>query len=357
MKITCEVESYRYRLRRPVITSRGELVERAGFFVRLRDPDGRVGIGEAAPVYWIDDDSLDGIGACLGVLHGRCIEVDSIESLDDVHALMSAVAVHAPPCERRAAARAAIEAAALDLAARRCEVATATLLGGTAGTPVQVNALVSVPRPADVAHEVRRYVEEGFLTVKMKVGACDSATDIDRIRAAADAAGGSARLRLDANRAWPFAVAEKMLAEAAAAAVDYVEEPLSRPSAVELARLRSTGGAGIAVDESLDALGGVDTLAAAAACDVVVIKPARAGGVLRTLALAHDAHDRGIRCVLTDAIETATGRAGVVHAAAALPGVPEAVGLGGCGLLDEEPLRPRMRPTGPGMTVGYEKGS
>jgi len=357
VKIEFQVEPYRCRLQKPFVTGRGELAERAGFFVRLIDPDGRVGSGEAAPVYWIDDDSLDGIGACLGVLHGRCIEVDALASVDDVSALMSAVAVHAPPCERRAAARAAVEAAALDLAARRCEVATATLLGGAAGAPVEVNALVSAPTPADVASGVRRLIEGGFLTVKIKVGACDPVTDGDRIRAAADAAGGRARLRLDANRAWPFAVAEKMLVDAAAASIDYVEEPLARPSAVELARLRSASGTGIAVDESLDALGGIDALAAAAACDVVVLKPARVGGVLRTLALAGEVRERGLRCVLTDAIETDIGRAAVVHAAAALPRMPEAVGLGGRGLVDEDPLRPWLLPTGPGTTVSAEGGS
>jgi o-succinylbenzoate synthase len=238
----------------------------------------------------------------------------------------------------------------LDLAARRRGIATATILGGAAGTAVEVNALVSAVRPADVAGEVRRHVEVGFRIVKVKVGACDPAADADRIRAAVDAASGGVRLRLDANRAWPFDVAEKMLA-VAAASIDYIEEPLARPSVVELARLRRTSGAGIAVDESRDALGGIDALVAAAACDVLVLKPARAGGILRALALAHQAHERGLRCVLTDAIETAIGRAAVVHAAAALPGVPEAVGLGGRGLLDDEQLGPTLRPAGPGMTV------
>jgi o-succinylbenzoate synthase len=351
MKLRIEVEPYRRRLRTPFVTSRGKLVERQGFFVRLVDGDGHVGTGEAAPVYWIDDDSLEAVGACLSPLHGKLVDADALASIDDVQAAMSAVTIQAPACERCPSAHAALEAAALDLAARRRGVATATILGGTAGTPVEVNALVSAPKPADVAREVRRFIEGGFRTVKLKVGACDPATDGDRIRSAGTAARGSARLRLDANRAWPFDVAEEMLAAAAAASIDYIEEPLARPSLGELARLRSTSGVAVAVDESLDALGGIDALAGAEACDVVVLKPTRAGGLLRTLALARAAHGRGLRCVLTDAIETKTGRAAVVHAAAVLPGAPEAVGLGGRGLLDDEPPRTCVRPTGPGMTV------
>lgn len=354
MRLRVEVEPYRRRLSASLATGSGTLTERAGYFVRLFDHDGHSGLGEAAPVYWIEDDPLDVVGAALSALHGKRVDADVLEAIDDVHALVSAAMKHAPACEARPSARAAIEAAALDLAARRGGVATTTLLGGAAATRVEVNALVSAPRPADVAREVRRHVEGGFRTVKLKVGACDPATDADRIRAGVDAVSGKARIRLDANRAWPFDVAKKILAAVDAAAIDYVEEPLARPSAVELARLRSASGASIAVDESLASLGGIDALAAAAACDVVVLKPARTGGVSRTIALARVAHACGLRCVLTDAIETTTGRAAVVHAAAALPGTREAVGLGGRGVLDDEAPCPWVRPTGPGMTLSCD---
>jgi o-succinylbenzoate synthase len=349
MRLRVEVEPYRRRLSVPLVTGHGTLSERAGYVVRISDEEGFVGAGEASPVCWIDDDPLDTVGACLAVLHGRRIDVDALESIDDVRALMTATAADTPACERRSAAHAAVEAAALDLAARRRGIATAAILGGAAGMPVEVNALVLAPKPDDVAREVRRHVEAGFRVVKLKVGGCDPVADADRIRAADYAASGKARLRLDANRAWSFDIAARILANPAAASIDYIEEPLARPSVVDLARLRSVTGVAVAVDESLDALGGVDALAHHAACDVVVLKPGRTGGVLRALALARAAHERGIRCVLTDAIETATGRAAVVHAAAALPGIPEAIGLGGCGLLDDEPLCPQLWPTGPGM--------
>lgn len=355
MRLRVEVEPYRRRLATSLATGRGTVTERAGYFVRLVDHDGHSGVGEAAPVYWIDDDPLDAVGACLSPLHDKHIDIDALESIEDVIVLMSAVATHAPTCAAHASARAAIEAAGLDLVGRRHGIATATMLGGASRRLVEVNALVSASSPADVARDVRRHVEGGFRIVKLKVGAYDPAIDADRIRAAVDAASGSARLRLDANRAWPFGVAERILAGVSAATIDYIEEPLARPSAVELARLRSASGVGIAVDESLDALGGIDVLAAAAACDVVVLKPARSGGVLRTLDLAREAYSHGLRSVLTDAIETATGCAAVVHAAAALPGMPEAVGLGGRGgLLDDEPPCPWLRPTGPGMQVDDE---
>lgn len=357
MKLGIEVEPYRRRLATPLVTSRGELAERAGFFVRLVDSDGQVGWGEAAPVYWIDDDPLDATGACLRPLHGRSVDVDAIGSLDDVRTTILAItgARSVPPL--RTAARAAVETAVLDLAARRRGIAVATLLGGAADAPVAVNALVVAADPSDVAREVRHHVANGVRAIKLKVGACAPATDAERVCAAARATGGAVPLRLDANRAWSFAVAKTVLDAVPPGAIDYVEEPLSSPSVTELARLRIATGVGIAVDESLDALGGISALAAGGACDVVVLKPARVGGPLSTLALAREARGHGLRAVLTDSIETAVGRSAVVHTAAALLGAPEAIGLGGRRLLDAEPLHSSLWPCGPGLAVRSESGA
>jgi o-succinylbenzoate synthase len=354
MNLRVEVESYRRRLSTPLATRRGAISERSGFFVRLVDSDGQVGEGEAAPVYWIDDDPIDTVGRYLAALADRSVAVEAMESADDVRASVAALTTVArvrAPCP---AAHAAIETAALDLASRRRGMAVATLLGGSAHTPVAVNALVVAARPADVAIDVKRHVARGVSVVKLKVGAGEPALDVERVCAAAEGTQGKARLRLDANRAWSFPVAGRILMAVASGVIDYVEEPLASPSATELSRLRASTAVAIAVDESLEALGGIAALAASAACDVIVLKPARVGGPLRTLALAHAAGEHGLRCVLTDSIETEVGRAAVVHTAAALGGGAEAVGLGGRGLLDDEPAHPALYPCGPGLTVRNE---
>lgn len=357
MKLGIEVEPYRRRLATPLVTSRGELAERAGFLLRLVDCDGHVGWGEAAPVYWIDDSPLDAVGASLGRLHGRSVDIDALESLDDVRMAIIAVGGARSASPLRTAARAAVETAALDLVARRRGIAVATLLGGATDAPVAVNALVAAGSPTEVARDVRQHVAGGVRAIKLKVGACAPATDAERVRAAAHATAGAVALRLDANRAWSFAAAKTVLAAVPPGAIDYVEEPLSGVSVTELARLRTATGVRVAVDESLDALGGIAALAAGGACDVVVLKPARVGGPLSTLALAREAREHGLRAVLTDSIETTVGRSAVVHSAAALGGEPEAVGLGGRGLVDEEALHPLLWPCGPGLAVRSESGA
>ena len=89
MRLRVEVEPYRRRLSVPLATGHGTLAERAGYLVRIADEQGCVGTGEAAPIYWIDDDPLDTVGACLAVLHGRRIDIDALESIDDVASRMA----------------------------------------------------------------------------------------------------------------------------------------------------------------------------------------------------------------------------------------------------------------------------
>ena len=358
MKLRIRVESYRRTLATPLATGRGVLMEREGILVRLADAEGGVGSGEAAPVYWIDDDALAAVRDQLNALNGRAVEVEGLDSLDDVGAAVVALMGTEASRSLRPAARAAIETAALDLASRRRGVAVATLLGGSADVAIAVNALVATAEPAAVGQEVRRHLANGVRAIKLKVGTCAPGVDVERIRAAATAAAnGGVRLRLDANRAWSPSVAESVLAAAPRDAIDYVEEPLAQPTLSGLARLRAATRVAVAIDESLSLLGGVAPLAAATACDVVVLKPARIGGPLPTLVLARDAREHGLRCVLTDSIETAVGRAAVVHTAAALGGDLEAIGLGGPGLVDDEPIHPCMRPCGPGLAVRGESCS
>ena len=124
----------------------------------------------------------------------------------------------------------------------------------------------------------------------------------------------------------------------------------------------------IAVDESLERLGGIDALARAQCCDAVVLKPARIGGPTRTVEIGRRLLAHGLRVVLTDAIETAVGRAAVVHAAAALAPVtgPEAIGLGGLELLesdaraeslDDRPGATALLASGPGLEVAAFRGA
>ena len=332
MNLRVAVARYRRGIRRPLATARGVVVEREGLILSLTDPQGRIGRGEAAPISWIDGEPLDDVAYDLARL-GDTLELP--ERVLDGEDTRRSTWHHEIGRGLRPSARAALDAASLDLAARRAGISAAKRLGAGREVPVPVNAMVVEARSEEVADAVRARIERGYHVVKLKVGAGQPRLDIERVGAARAALRGGATLRLDANAAWSFDVAREVLAAIGPTSVDYVEEPLANPTAEALARLGAEVGVVLAVDESFDRLGGVEGLATSRCCDVVVLKPARVGGPTRTVVIARRLVESGLRVVLTDAIETAVGRAAVVHAAAALAttGVSEAIGLGGLELL------------------------
>jgi L-alanine-DL-glutamate epimerase-like enolase superfamily enzyme len=182
-----------------------------------------------------------------------------------------------------------------------------------------VNATVGDAAPADTAAAAERAVEEGYGTVKVKVGARDVQTDVERLRAVRDAVGDDVVLRADANGAWDREQAEAAFAGFADAGVRYVEQPLPVDDLAGLADLRG-GRVGVAVDETLATHSAEEVLEAGAA-DVLVLKPMAFGGVERARRTAVEAQDAGVASVVTTTIDAVVARTGAVHVAASLAGV------------------------------------
>jgi o-succinylbenzoate synthase len=354
MRWRLDIVAYRRRLDTPMTMPGGSLADRRGWLVSLRDADGTRGLGEVAPIYWIDDEPLAHVRQALdGIARDH-------EPIGDVHGITPWLADLEARIELPACVRAGLETAALDMLARRRGQSVAKLLGANEHREVPISLLLSAADPAGLEREVATHAGRGVRAFKLKVGAATPRRDLERIESALRAIPRDGTLRLDANRAWPRDVACEVLSRIPAGAIDYVEEPLRDPDVSALAQLRARVTCGIAIDESIDVLGGVAGIKGHDACDVIVVKPARVGGPLAAMRIAREAQAGGMRCVLTDALETGVGQAAVVHAAAALPGGREAVGVGGRMLADDldtigmASLDPRCAwatPCGPGLDV------
>ncbi len=239
------------------------------------------------------------------------------------------------------------------------------------GKSVEVAALCVSETVAELAAEVAELAGLGFRTFKLKVGRRDPSEDLERIAAVQRAMPAGGRLRLDANRAWSLDEARRFLSVAGRRfreCIEYVEEPLARPAAQDLARLARDVDLAVALDESVGCPADLEALASAGGVAVVVLKLARTGGPSAAVALADAAARIGVRAVVTDSIESRVGRAAAVHTAVAVAvragragsgvvNVP-AVGLGGALLLAGEPagsgagrVDPRHAITGPGLSV------
>ncbi len=203
-----------------------------------------------------------------------------------------------------------------------------------------VNAIIPVVDPGRAAELA---VASGCRTAKIKVAepGVDLRADARRVAAVRDALGADGRIRIDANAAWTVdeAVGAIELLAAAAGTLEYVEQPCR--TLAELAEVRRRTGARIAADESIRLSS--DPLAAfvTAAIDVAVVKVPPLGGVRAALRVAAAI---GLPAVVSSAVDTSVGLAAGLAAAASLPDLPFACGLGTGRLLAGDvtsaPLRP-----------------
>lgn len=254
----------------------------------------------------------------------------------------------------------AVETALVDLEARRRGVPLARLLGA-ASLSVPVNAALG-PLDEGCAERAAAAAAQGFCIGKVKVGLAPVGEELARLRELG-ALGCGLRLRLDANRAWSEADARRFLTAVADlhdVRMDGVEEPLAAPTLDALARLQAALPFALAVDESLPALG-AGALLASRAVRRLVLKPARVGGVLRTLVLARLAQAAGMEVVLTSVVDSAVGVAAAAHLAAAIsrdvaPDTAHGLATGGWLAEDVAPALPiadgrLILPDAPGLGI------
>jgi len=329
----------RLRFARPMRTARGEFSARGSVLLELRDADGVAGFGEAAPWPGFGTETAEQARALLleaePLLRGFALEPGALPR--ELEVLLRA----AP------AARAAVQGALWDLAARRAGRPLAEQLAAGAGEPggevlrhVAVSALLSAGEPDELREEAARAREAGHCAAKLKLGAATLADDLARARAAREGLGPAVRLRGDANGAWNLAAARVALEVLAQFDFDYVEQPLEAGDFEGMAELHRDAPVRLAADESVATEAGALRLLAAAAVDVVVLKPATLGGPARALEIAARARRVGVEVVFSHTFESAVGAWHALHCAAAW-GDPSAVhGLCTAGLFVADVAEP-----------------
>jgi O-succinylbenzoate synthase len=257
------------------------------------------GLGEAAP---LPGRSVDGTADAIAAVEALSARLP-IELETPSHALAIAGRVTAAP-----AARFAIETALLAAYAQRAHTSIAALLAPMPQAELHTAIVVDEPHEAPDAR-----------CIKVK-----ASRDIRAIATAHP----RARLRIDANRAWPREEAASRIAAIADLGelpVEFIEEPcadahelLSEPLAVR-----------IALDESLVELAPASLARALESPQLaaLVLKPTLLGGFARCLALAAQAHRHGVAPIVSHALEGPIGYAACIELARAV-GADVPVGLG-----------------------------
>ncbi|WP_292976433.1 o-succinylbenzoate synthase [Mycobacterium sp.] len=208
-------------------------------------------------------------------------------------------------------------------------------------TRIDVNATVPAVPAAQVEEILARY--PGARTAKVKVAEPGQTLDDDVARVEAVRAL-VPTVRVDANGAWT--VAQAVEAARALGALEYLEQPCATVD--ELAQVRRQVDVPVAADESIRKAGDPLAVVRAGAADIAVLKVAPLGGISALLAIAEQID---IPVVVSSALDSAVGIAIGLSAAAALPTVKHACGLG-TGRLFVEDIADPVEPVDGYLPVG-----
>jgi len=175
----------------------------------------------------------------------------------------------------------------------------------------------------------------GARTAKVKVAEAGQtlADDVARVNAARALV---PTVRVDANGGWTVTEAVAAVAALTAdGALEYVEQPCA--TVPELAEVRAKVDVPVAADESIRKADDPLAVVRARAADVAVVKVAPLGGVKPLLAIAGQLD---IPIVVSSALDSAVGMSRGLLAAACLPALRHACGLGTGGLFVDDVAEP-----------------
>jgi L-alanine-DL-glutamate epimerase-like enolase superfamily enzyme len=331
------VRHHRHRapLLRPFVTAqrRTEAVEYVVAEVELAG--GAVGQGSAAETVAVTGESADTIARALAGPLRSALEGAS----GPLSALSGRVAAALP---KDSSARAALDVALHDAAARSLGVPVMRLLGADApgatgagatatgpGRPApgdtpngMLNDMtVSLEDPEVMAGHAREAVADGQRILKIKLGR-DVDQDRRRLAAVLEAAP-DVRLRLDANQGWDADRAITIITglEADGLPIDLVEQPVSAADVDGLARVRAGVRTPVMADEAVWTADDARRLVAAGAADMLNIKLAKTGGLRQALAVADVAAEAGITCMVGSMMEPRISITAAAHLALAHPAI------------------------------------
>jgi len=299
-------------LTEPFGIAQGAQETAANVLVRVELHDGTVGLGEAAPFPAVSGETQAGALDAIERVAAELLDVDVARPR-----LIASLAEHGAPDDP--SARCAIEQAAYDAFARHAGVPLWALFGGE-GCDLETDMTITTGS-VDHARDSAKAIEaRGIATLKIKVGGTSVANDLDRIRAASNAANG-ARVLLDANGAFTAREALDLVASLREHGVHVAlfEQPVRADDLDGLALVTRESEVLVCADESARTVTDVLRLADKRAVTAINIKLMKSG-VARAAEMVAIARSAGLELMIGGMVESILSMTFSAHFAFGLGG-------------------------------------
>jgi L-alanine-DL-glutamate epimerase-like enolase superfamily enzyme len=316
-KTQATVKLYELKLRQAWGLSRGTWTTRRNCYVRI-ERDGVAGLGEAAPIARYNE-TAESAAEFIEKAH-PVLERDL-----DEYAVRFGEFDAVGPGEH--AAKAALDMAVLDWAAKRLKVPLWKLLGLGRDKAVTTTYSIGIDEVPVMQQKVRDAAD--FSVYKIKVGTPDDRKIIDGIRAVT-----AKPLRADANEGWKSKEeALDMINWMASQGVELIEQPLPAARLEDYAWLKDRVKIPVFADESL--IQASDLPKIAPYFHGVNIKLMKCGGVQEAVRLAGMARALGLKLMIGCMIESSLG----ISAGAVIASLFDHADLDGNLLISNDPFR------------------
>jgi L-alanine-DL-glutamate epimerase-like enolase superfamily enzyme len=239
--------------------------------------------------------------------------------------------------DRPAIARALVDSALVDWAARERDVPVAELFGAEFNPDYVTNQSLFLGDDDELVARAARYVARGFRKLKLRVGALPWQQDCERLALLRRRFASEIELAIDANGAWTFEQAIAALRAMADFDLAYVEQPIAAGDWEALTRLADATPIPLMIDEGLASLADVDRTIAAGGRIWAHLKLIKLGGITPTIVAARRLKAAGVPFMIGQMNEGAGATAAAYHCAVTTqPAHAELYGADG--LLDD-PVR------------------
>jgi len=257
-------------------------------------------------------------------------------------------------------AKAAVDMACLDAAARALDVPLHALLGGLVRDRISLSySVTNQDIEADLA-EIRWLLEEGFHVLKIKTGVLPETVEVERIARIRELVGPAFDLRIDFNQGAPRERASVLCHRLEQFDPTFIEQPVKGFDVSEMAALTAALRTPVMADESVMSLQDGLRVVQERAADIVSIKLMKLAGITQAKKLAGVCEAAGMACYAGAMWESGIGIAASLHFACSTPVVRYGSDFYTCSHLLEDdlivqPLRIEagdlVVPDGPGLGV------
>lgn len=308
---------YHLKFREPAGTSRGILIEKLTYLIRIsqREHPECVGYGEVPVFPGLSAESPEEV-----LLRLKTIAATGLSLEDTIKEEMSSVQM-------------GLETALLNLKnGGGALVFDSPFTNNPGRNGIEINGLIWMGNFNKMRERVDEKLSRGFRCIKIKIGAIDREEELELIRYVRDKGGSTLSIRLDANGAFTPEESISRLEELAHYGIHSIEQPIRPGNPEEMRKICRDSPIPVALDEELIGLSigpERDELLDFIKPQYIILKPALCFGFTGARDWITRAGERGMGWWITSALESSVGLNAIAQFTATLqPKLPQGLGTG-----------------------------